>query len=85
MWLVDTKVLADVLQDDPQWADWCIAQPRVRARLHALTINPVVYAEMSLSLSTLKALAEVVKTLALDVREIPQPALVLAAKAIAVY
>ena len=26
MLLVDTNVLVDVLQDDPHWADWSIAQ-----------------------------------------------------------
>jgi len=24
--LVDTNVLVDVLQDDPQWADWSMSQ-----------------------------------------------------------
>jgi predicted nucleic acid-binding protein len=28
MVLVDTNVLVDVLQDDPQWADWFIAALR---------------------------------------------------------
>lgn len=85
MLLVDTNVLVDVLQDDPQWANWSIAQLRAQAKLHALAINPVIYAEMSLSFSTLEALDDVVQTLALEVREIPRPALFLAAKAFAMY
>jgi predicted nucleic-acid-binding protein len=28
MVLVDTNVLVDVLQDDPQWGDWSTAQLR---------------------------------------------------------
>ena len=52
MILVDTNVLVDLLQNDPQWADWSIAQMRAQAKLHVLAINPVIYAEMSLSLST---------------------------------
>ena len=31
MLLVDTNVLVDVLQNDPQWADWSIAQLRAQA------------------------------------------------------
>jgi predicted nucleic acid-binding protein len=85
MLLVDTNVLVDVLQNDPQWADWSIAQLRAQAKLHALAINPVIYAEISLSFSTLEALDDVVLTLALELREIPRPALFLAAKAYALY
>lgn len=56
---------------------------RAQAKLHVLAINPVIYAEMSLSFSTLEALDDVVLTMALELREIPRPALFLAAKAYA--
>ena len=85
MLLVDTNVLVDVLQNDRQWADWSISQMRAQASLHALVINPIIYAEVSLSFSTLEALDDVVGTLALELREIPRPALFLAAKAYAQY
>ena len=85
MLLVDTCVLVDVLQNAPQWADWSIGQMRAQASVHALVINPVIYAEVSLSFSTLEALDAVVATLALELREIPRPALFLAAKAYAQY
>ena len=81
MLLVDTNVLVDALQDDPQWADWSLAQLRAQARIHELVINPVVYAEVSLSFSTMEALDRVVETMELTLREIPRPALFLAAKA----
>ena len=85
MLLVDTNVLVDVLQDDPQWAEWSIKQLRAQANIRQLTINPVIYAEISLSFSTLEALNSAVVTLKLAFREIPQPALFLAAKAYAKY
>jgi predicted nucleic acid-binding protein len=85
MVLVDTNILVDVLQNDPQWAEWSIAQLRAQAKLHALTINPIIYAELSLSFSTLEALDDVVTTMDLELREIPRPALFLAAKAFAQY
>lgn len=85
MLLVDTNVLVDVLQDDPQWADWSVGQLRAQAKVHEMVINPVIYAEISLSFSTLEALDRVVETLGLAMREIPRPALFLAGKAYAQY
>lgn len=85
MLLVDTNVLVDVLQDDPQWANWSIGQLRAQASIHQLTINPIIYAEIALSFSTLEGLDSAVSTLALELREIPRPALFLSAKAFAQY
>ena len=85
MLLVDTNVLIDVLQDDPQWADWSLAQLRAQSQLHALAINPVIYAEMSLSFSTLEGLDAVVGELGLELHELPRPALFLAGKAFVRY
>ncbi len=85
MLLVDTNVLVDVLQDDPQWAEWSIGQLRAQAKIHELVINPVVYAELSLSFSTFESLDRVVATMELALREIPRPALFLAGKAYLQY
>ena len=85
MVLVDTNVLVDVLQDDPQWAEWSVGQLRAQARVHGLAINPVIYAEISLSFSTLEALDAVVAKMALEVHETPKAALFLAGKAFAQY
>lgn len=85
MVLVDTNVLVDVLQDDPDWADWSIHQLRAQSRVHVLAINPVIYAEVSLSFSTLEALDATIKTMDLHFAEVPKPALFLAAKAYAQY
>lgn len=85
MLLVDTNVLVDVLQDDLQWANWSIGQLRAQASIHQLTINPIIYAEISLSFSTLEGLDSAVRALALELREIPRPALFLAAKAFVQY
>ncbi len=85
MVLVDTNVLVDVLQDDPQWAPWSIHQLRAQASVHQLAINPIIYAEISLSFSTLEGLDSAVSALALELSEIPRPALFLAAKAYLQY
>ena len=85
MLLVDTHVLVVVLQDDPQWAEWSMGQLRAQARIHELVINPVVYAELSLSFSSFEALDRVVTTMELALHEIPRPALFLAGKAYLQY
>ena len=85
MVLVDTNVLVDVLQDDPQWAEWSIGQLRAQAQIHELAINPVVYAGLSLSFSTFESLDRVLATMELTVHEIPRPALFLAGKAYLQY
>ena len=56
MLIVDTNVLVDVLQDDPDWAEWSIGQLRAQAQVHELAINPLIYAELSLAFATVEAL-----------------------------
>jgi hypothetical protein len=85
MLLVDTNVLVDVLQDDPQWSEWSIAQLRAQATIHELAINPVVYAELALSFTSFESLDRVLATMELTLREIPRPALFLAGKAYLQY
>ena len=83
--LVDTNVLVDVLEDDPEWADWSIGQLRKQSRVHRLIINPVIYTELSLTFSTVEALDEVLAGMQLPVVEMPRSALFLAGKAFAQY
>lgn len=85
MLLVDTNVLVDVLENDPQWADWSIAQLRAQSKVRRLAINPVIYAELSLTFSTAEALDAAIDGLDLDLLEIPRPALFLAGKAFVRY
>ena len=85
MLLVDTNVLVDVLEDDPQWADWSIQQLRFQSKIHRLVINPIVYSELSLTFSTVEALDSIIDGLGLTMVEIPKPALFLAGKAFVRY
>ena len=83
--LVDTNVLVDVLANDPEWADWSIAQLRAQAQIHRLCINPVIYAELSLTFNTVEALDETLAGLRIPIIDIPRPALFLAGKAFVQY
>lgn len=85
MLLVDTNVLVDVLENDPQWADWSIGQLRAQSKVHRLAINPVIYAELSLTFSTADALDRTLDDLDLTLLELPRAALFLAGKAFVRY
>jgi hypothetical protein len=83
--LVDTNVLVDVLEDDPVWADWSVAQLRAQAQVHRLVVNPVIYAELALTFQAVEALDEALEALEIPMLEIPKPALFLAGKAFVRY
>ncbi len=85
MLLVDTNVLVDVLENDPQWADWSIGQLRAQSKIHRLAINPIIYSELSLTFSTAEALDRTINDLGLTMIEVPRPALFLAGKAFVRY
>lgn len=85
MLLVDTNVLVDVLEDDPEWADWSIGQLRAQSKIHRLAINPIIYAELSLTFSTVEALDQALDDLGLTMVELPRPALFIAGKAFVRY
>ncbi|MDP2197306.1 MAG: type II toxin-antitoxin system VapC family toxin [Sulfurimicrobium sp.] len=85
MLLVDTNVLVDVLEDDPVWADWSISQLRAQSKIHRLAINPIIYAELSLTFSAVEALDQTLDDLGLSMLAIPRPALFLAGKAFVRY
>jgi predicted nucleic acid-binding protein len=58
---------------------------RSQAQVHALAINPVVYAELSFAFRRFEELEDAVRRLGLAYRELPRPALFLAGKAFARY
>ena len=85
MLLVDTNVLVDVLEDDPAWADWSVRQLRAQSQVHELLINPVIYAELSLTFDSFQALDDAIEGMGITVKELPRPALFLAGKAFVKY
>lgn len=85
MLLVDTNVLVDVLENEPDWADWSIRQLRAQAQVHDLVINPVIYAELSLAFESVTALDETLDGMQIAVAEVPRAALFLAGRAFVKY
>ena len=83
--LVDTNVLVDVLENDPDWANWSISQLQAQSKVHRLVINPIIYSELSLTFSTAEALDRALDGMGLAMLDIPKPALFLAGKAFVHY
>lgn len=85
MILVDTNVLLDVLQDDPQWADWSQSQLESARLADSLAINAVIYAELSMAFERIEELEAVLSEASLALEPIPREALFLAGKAFLSY
>ena len=85
MVLVDTNVVVDVWQHDAEWSGWSVAQLRAQAQVHELAINPIIYAELSLSYESIETLDARVADLELTLREVPRAALFLAGQAFRRY
>lgn len=85
MVLVDTNVLLDVFEDDPRWANWSQGQLESAVLTDQLTINAVIYAELSVAFARIEELEEVIAQAALSVESIPREALFLAGKTFVDY
>lgn len=85
MLLVDTNILVDVFEDDPDWVQWSVARLREQSSLRTLAINPVIYSELAFTFSTIEKLDAVIAGLRLVYKEFPRAALFLAGKAFAQY
>ncbi len=85
MVLVDTNILLDVLQQDPDWADWSQQQLDAASLDAGLCINPVIYAELSIAFARIEELEAVVDDAGLHVAELPREALFLAGKVFVRY
>jgi predicted nucleic acid-binding protein len=85
MILVDTNVLIDLLQDDPQWADWSEEQLLKAQKVGALFINAVSYAELVPALDSMVALDNFLKRSKIVVKDISRPAAYMAGEAFLQY
>ena len=54
--MVDSNVLLDVLTEDERWYDWSSAMLEELAEDHVLVLNPIVYAEVSISFDRIEDL-----------------------------
>jgi len=83
--LVDSNVILDVLSEDPDWAEWSSARLAEHGRGHALIINPIVYAEVSVRYATIQALDEALSSVFFRREPLPWEAAFIAGKAFVRY
>ena len=85
MILVDTNVILEVIEDDPQWAQWSLEQLDLAALNDTLCINAVIYAELSIAYATIEQLEAMLTRARFGLEPIPREALFLAGKAFVRY
>jgi len=85
MILVDTNVLLDIFQNDPEWAAWSQDKLDAASATDSLAINPVIYSELSIAFARIEELGAVLTEAALTVESIPREALFLAGKVLLTY
>ena len=85
MILLDANVILDVWDPDPVWHGWSSSQLRKLSLLDEFVINPIIYAEISVSFANSADLDEKLAELDAIVVSIPRRAAFLAGKAYAQY
>ena len=85
MTLVDTNVLLDLVTDDPNWADWSVAQLETAALKGVLCINDVVYAELPVRYDRIEDLDAMLEDSAIEITPPPRAALFLAGRVFTQY
>ena len=85
MLLVDTNVILDVIENDPEWAAWSQSQLDTASLKFRLVINPVIYAELSIAYQRIEELEAMIKSAGLRLESIPREALFLAGRVFLKY
>ncbi len=83
--LVDSNVLLDILEDDPQWYAWSAAHLADCAERAVLVINPVIYAEVSVGFARIEELDLALPSATFQRRPLPWEASFLAGKCFSRY
>ena len=81
--LVDTNVILDVITKDPKWERWSSGALREAAERSTLTINPIIFAEVSMKFDRIEDADRVLVDF--DRRPLPYEAGFLAGKAFLAY
>lgn len=85
MIFVDSCVLIDVIEDDPQWADWSQRQLEVAALNGKLVINAIIYAEVAAGYQRIEDVNAMLGKVQIEWADLPRAASFLAAKAFQRY
>ena len=82
--LVDSNVLLDLFTADPRWLEWSEAQVADALDRGQVLINPIIYAEVSISFERIEELEQALPT-ELEREALPWEAAFLAGKCVVEY
>lgn len=85
MYFVDSNILIDVIQDDPAWAEDSARALEICASKGEMIINPIVFAEVSMSFSNIDECRKRLHHFAIRMEPIIEEAAFLAGKAFLLY
>jgi predicted nucleic acid-binding protein len=83
--LVDSNVLLDLFTADENWEGWSRRQLGTAILADGACINPIIYAEVSIGFAHERELAEQMKLLGIERRELPYQAAFAAGRAFLRY
>jgi predicted nucleic acid-binding protein len=83
--LIDSNVLLDILDEDEEWLDWSASMLTRAAEQGRVVINPLIYAETSVTFDTVEELDQALPPQYFVREELPWDAAFLAAKVFAKY
>ena len=72
--LVDSCVLLDIFNDDPNWYDWSSDTLYTLSQTHQLIINTIIFTEVAYNFDNVAILEKTLKELGIKVQAIPLPA-----------
>ena len=85
MILVDSNILIDVIGDDPVWGERSAAALADAANRAELAVNPIIYAEISVTFPSERALEQILEPARLHRLPLPYEAAFIAGKAFLEY
>ena len=83
--LIDSNVILDIFQDDPNWADWSESILTKYSHINKFYINQIIYTEISVGFDRIEDLESALIKGGFHILEIPKEALFLAGKAFLKY
>ncbi|MEO0444196.1 MAG: type II toxin-antitoxin system VapC family toxin [Pseudomonadota bacterium] len=72
--MVDSCVLLDIFNDDPNWYDWSADTLYSLSSDHQLIINTIIFTEVAFNFDNAETLEKALKSLGITIEGIPLPA-----------
>ena len=85
MVIVDTNILLDVVNGSSAWANWSSLQMLKLTAIEKLIINPIIYAELSVSFFSVANVEAAIAGMDLTLEGLPREVAFLAGKAFVQY